>query len=269
MNCLFSLILFLIAVRFFGWGGALVLFFVVPWILKPFALKRMAQTQEHRRVDFLDAFMAAVAKMAKVDGSVSHQEIRAVESILETLHLNAQDAERAKDSFRRAKDSPATFEETIQHFAIHFRSPAMRQVMLAALVQVAISDGAPSSKERELLYLAERFLGLPGLVDALLRESTGGSRYRSAGGSGQYHGSSGGAFRSAESATAEDYALLGLTPSATPDQIRKAYRKKAMDLHPDRIQAKGLPPEMVKIASDQLARVNAAYDTICRTRGIK
>jgi DnaJ-domain-containing protein 1 len=76
--------------------------------------------------------------------------------------------------------------------------------------------------------------------------------------------------RSAQSRTtdplAEAYATLGCAPTASDDEIKKAYREKAKKLHPDEMMAQGLPPELVEKANDEMARVNAAYDLIRKSR---
>ena len=42
----------------------------------------------------------------------------------------------------------------------------------------------------------------------------------------------------------------------------------AADFHPDKLRSKNLPEEFTKFANDQLAKINDAYDTICKVRGI-
>ena len=48
------------------------------------------------------------------------------------------------------------------------------------------------------------------------------------------------------------YALLGVDRSASAEDIKKAYRKKAMDLHPDRHQGD-------KVKEAEFKKVNEAY----------
>ncbi len=67
----------------------------------------------------------------------------------------------------------------------------------------------------------------------------------------------------------DPYLVLGIDPDADPDALRQQYRKLVVEHHPDRMIARGVPPEFVEIANDRLAAINAAYEQIRRERGIR
>jgi len=56
------------------------------------------------------------------------------------------------------------------------------------------------------------------------------------------------------------YETLGLDRDATQDQIRKAYKKKALETHPDRFSAK--PAAEKAIAEESFRKVNNAYEVL-------
>jgi len=60
----------------------------------------------------------------------------------------------------------------------------------------------------------------------------------------------------------DPYAILGLLPGATMEEVRQAWRRTAAENHPDRMLQRGAPPEFVEIARDKTAAINAAYARI-------
>ena len=62
------------------------------------------------------------------------------------------------------------------------------------------------------------------------------------------------------------YSVLGVSPSATNDEVKSAYRRMAMKNHPDKVATLG--PEVQKAAEEKFRQVQEAYETIKRQRGI-
>ncbi len=62
-----------------------------------------------------------------------------------------------------------------------------------------------------------------------------------------------------------DFQILDVSPSASEDDIKKAYRKMAMRFHPDRVN--GLTEGEKKAAQEKFVRVNKAYENIKRKKG--
>ncbi len=65
--------------------------------------------------------------------------------------------------------------------------------------------------------------------------------------------------------TNSDYLILEITPSATDDEVKKAYRKMAVKFHPDKVAALG--EEVQKAANDKFQKVQSAYENIKKQRG--
>lgn len=62
------------------------------------------------------------------------------------------------------------------------------------------------------------------------------------------------------------YSVLGVSPSATDDEVKSAYRRMAMKNHPDKVATLG--PEVQKAAAEKFRQVQEAYETIKRQRGM-
>lgn len=63
------------------------------------------------------------------------------------------------------------------------------------------------------------------------------------------------------------YKVLEVEPTATDDEIKKAYRKMAIKYHPDKVADLG--EDFQKAAKEKFQKLQEAYDQIKKERGIK
>lgn len=63
-----------------------------------------------------------------------------------------------------------------------------------------------------------------------------------------------------------NYRILEITPDATDDEVKKAYRKMAVKYHPDKVATLG--EDVQKAAEEKFKAVSQAYEAICRERGM-
>jgi DnaJ like chaperone protein len=61
---------------------------------------------------------------------------------------------------------------------------------------------------------------------------------------------------------AEAYQVLGLTPNATQVEVKQAYRRLMSQHHPDKLAAKGLSEEAMRLANEKTQQISKAYETI-------
>ena len=62
--------------------------------------------------------------------------------------------------------------------------------------------------------------------------------------------------------------MIGCSSTASDDEVRRAYREKAKQLHPDAVRAQGLSDELLSRANAQMARINAAWSEIKKARNL-
>lgn len=201
--------------------------------------------QEQKQAVFFASVFAMLGKMAKADGSVSLAEIKVVEAFMrDHLRLNKQSRMFAVNIFNRAKNDAYPYTQYASEFARHFHHDTnMRMLLFEMLFQIAAADGGLHQAEEHLLQQTLRYLNIPPHLFQELKA------------------------RLAPSADPA-YAILGLTPEASDDEVKKAFRAKVMEYHPDKIVSKGLPEEFLKFAEEKFKEVNQAYDKIKEARGL-
>ena len=196
-----------------------------------------------RRVAFSVAMIALSAKMAKADGIVTQNEIRAFQQIFLVPENEARNVARLYDI---AKQDIAGYEIYAERLAGMCGSGhpncAMLEDILDGLFHIAKADGMVH--EREVAFLrriSEIFEISPGHFESILA-------------------------RHADAGQADPYKVLGVGRDASFEEIRKHYRLLVRENHPDRAIARGLPEEFIAIASTRVAALNTAYEAIERGR---
>ncbi|MDY0871248.1 J domain-containing protein [Dongia rigui] len=63
------------------------------------------------------------------------------------------------------------------------------------------------------------------------------------------------------------YDILGIAENASDAEVKAAYHKAIMPIHPDNIASKDLPPDFVALANRMSAQANEAYAKIKKMRG--
>jgi DnaJ like chaperone protein len=110
--------------------------------------------------------------------------------------------------------------------------------VLEALFQIALADGSYHAGEDAFLtHVAQEF----GLDEACFRIVRA---------------------RLVEGAPRDPYDVLGLPHDASRDQARAAWKALVRDTHPDVMQARGVPPEAMKLAERRLQLINEAWREI-------
>ena len=218
---------------------------------------------------FFRTTFRVMGRIAKADGHVSNEEIAAAQNIMSQMGLDGDMRQQAIQFFTEGKDEHfdlgpdlIRLKEALSHQA------SLSQMFLEIQLSVAYSDGKLSLEERRVLDRICRDLGISAFqfewihsrVKAAMAGGWSSSR-RSNNHSGNQR-SQGGRPRSSRSEVATAYAVLGVKADISDSDLKKEYRKLMSQHHPDKLVAKGLPAEMMKLAKEKTQDIQTAYDKI-------
>jgi len=219
--------------------------------------------RERIQTAFFTATFSTMGYLAKADGRVSPQEISLTEALMTQMELSPELRQTAIRLFREGKAAGFPLDEVIDQFRSECRRRQnLLRMFLEIQLQAAYADGRLDPAEEAVLLRISRRLGFP---DALFRQLErmvrGEAAFRGAGERAQAPG------RSDKPSLDAAYAILNLTPAASDEEVKRAYRRLRSQHHPDKLVAKGLPEEMMKMASRKSHEIRQAYERIREDRG--
>ncbi|MEP3427233.1 MAG: DnaJ family molecular chaperone [Roseibium sp.] len=216
-----------------GSGGAQIVDRLVQLVL--------ARPEGASSVGFTVAMIALSAKMAKADGVVTADEVFAFRELFDVPPKEERNVARL---FNLAQEDVAGFEVYAKKLADLF--PYDRKTLidiLDGLFHIAKADGVVHESEIGYLSRVAEVFGL----DEREFSKVMARHVRKEG---------------------NPYEVLGLGPEAGVTELKAQYRREVQETHPDRLIARGVPEEFVRIANDRLAALNEAWAQICAERGI-
>lgn len=192
-----------------------------------------------RSVAFTIAVIGLGAKMAKADGQVTRDEVTAFREVFQIARDDEAGAARV---FNLARQDVAGFDVYARRIKAMFGAEnATLTDLMEGLFHIAVADGVYHPKEDIFLSEVARIFGLSEHEFATLRS------------------------RFVPDAKPDPFAVLGVSPDMPLDQIRKVWRQRVREMHPDKMIARGVPPEAIKLAEKRLTDVNDAWDKISRS----
>jgi DnaJ like chaperone protein len=222
-----------------------------------------------RQAIFFHSLFASLGHLAKADGVVTQSEIAVATRLMDDMQLQGQARKEAQEAFREGKSADYPIADTLKSFyeSCHGRRDIL-QVFLEILIQAAFADGRLSKEEYVVLEKVARPLGFRRSdLDYLVQMFEAEIRFRS-GGQSRQSGRAGSTQNTTSQPSVDDaYAILGVTASDDEKTIKRAYRKRMAEHHPDKLAAKGLPQQALDMAKAKTQDVQAAYELIKKARG--
>ena len=197
-------------------------------------------TADEQRNSFFVSLLVLSSAVIKADGRTHPSELRTVREFIRT-NFGEQAASQAEQILQRLDSQQVNIYSVGGQIAANMNY-SQRLQLFQYLVSIATADGEFSASEKSVLEAIASAIRLTSSDAASII-----AMY----------------YKEADSA----YTVLEISPSATDDEVRSAYRRMAMKYHPDRVATLG--PDVQKAAEEKFKKIQEAYATIKRQRGLQ
>lgn len=229
-----------------------------------------SQQQTHSQQTFFRSTFLVMGHIAKADGRVSEAEIQVARSIMQSMRLNETQKQQAIDYFQQGKQPSFNLDAALNELIQTCRhNKVLLRMFLEIQLQAASADGGLTASKQAVLQTICQRLGFAPLNFSFFEDLFNFQRHYQQQYQHQYQQHSYRQPPPRHSLRIEDaYALLGVNANVSDAELKRAYRRLMSQHHPDKLVAKGLPEEMIKLATEKTQNIKAAYEQICAARGI-
>jgi DnaJ like chaperone protein len=198
--------------------------------------------QAENQVAFTVGVIALGAKMAKADGVVTMDEVNAFKEVFKVPEGEMKNVARV---FNLAKQDVAGYEAYAEQLATMFKgNRKLLEDVLEGLFHIAKADEHLHPNEEQFLHQVAKRFGFTDTEFSYIKA------------------------RHVIASKRNPYDVLGVKPTITNEELKSHYHKLVAENHPDKLMARGVPKEFVAIATEKVATINEAYETIAKERGM-
>lgn len=224
---------------------------------------RFASPENIARIkqSFFETTFLLAGYIAKADGRISQEEVDHTETIFRQMGLSGEQRKRAIELFQRGAAPDFRLDTTIAAF-VDTCGPQrqLQQTLLLFLISLALADEQIHEAEHLALQNIAGQLGIDArTLEQLLRMAQAQEHFHGSAGPGPQPGTG----------LADAYAALGVDESVDDKTLKRAYRKLMSENHPDKLIARGVPEDMIRLATERSQEIQAAYDMVRKSRGLK
>lgn len=201
------------------------------------AYRRSTYSASEQRNSFLVSLLVLSAAVIKADGKTLQSELDYVRDFVRKNFGDAAVPEAMRMLQELCRQDVNIYQVGPQ--IARYMNYSQRLQLFHYLTQIALADGEFHKSEKGVLEAIGATIGLSqtdisSVISMFYKE------------------------------TNSAYTVLGVSPSASDDEVRAAYRKMAMKNHPDKVATLG--PDVQKAAAEKFRQVQEAYEAIKRER---
>ena len=194
------------------------------------------KTPPEKTVGFTIAVIALSAKMAKADGIVTNEEVKAFRQV---FYIPKNEEKNASMVFNLARKDVAGFEIYASKVnKMLYPNTKILEELLEGLLHIATSDGIYHPAENQFIEIVAKIFKINQNKLNILK-----SRYL-------------------PNDTINPFLILGVNPNWDISMIKKKWQELVRECHPDKYLTRGLPSEASVLANNRLLKINEAWEMI-------
>ena len=201
--------------------------------------KKMPEETALKQIGFTIGVIVLSAKMAKADGKVTEDEIRAFKEKINVPDSEIKNVAKLWDQAKKTTDGFQIYARQIANLLE--KNSSVLEELLKLLIIIALADGKITIPEIKYLKEVGNIFGFSEEDFERIYSSKSG-------------------------VSSDPYQILGVSRDASINEIKQKWKQLAINHHPDRLISQGIPEDLIHKSTSRLKEINNAWDTIQNKR---